>query len=59
MPKSRVGFWNRKFSQNVQRDRLVRREIRRLGWKAIVIWECKTPDTASLVRRLRTMLVRQ
>ena len=40
-PKSRVKFWQNKFSENVERDRLVRKELRKMGWKVIVVWECE------------------
>jgi DNA mismatch endonuclease (patch repair protein) len=39
-PKSRLDFWLRKFSQNVARDRLVTRTLRRTGWRVMRIWEC-------------------
>jgi len=40
-PKSRVKFWQNKFSENVERDRFVRKELRKMGWKVIVVWECE------------------
>jgi DNA mismatch endonuclease (patch repair protein) len=56
-PKSRVAFWNRKFRQNVERDTAVRRQIRRHGWKALVIWECQTRDVTSLMQRLARVIL--
>lgn len=40
-PKSRVRFWKEKFDRNVARDELNLSEIRRLGWRTIVVWECE------------------
>ena len=40
-PKSRIKFWQMKFSENVKRDKLVRKELRKMGWKVIVVWECE------------------
>ena len=40
MPKSNVPFWTAKFAENVARDQRVRRELRRLGWRVLVVWEC-------------------
>jgi DNA mismatch endonuclease, patch repair protein len=40
-PKSRVEFWLRKFDNNVARDKLVTRTLRRVGWKIVRIWECE------------------
>jgi DNA mismatch endonuclease (patch repair protein) len=40
-PKSRQVFWLKKFSDNVARDRKVQRDLRRLGWQLLVVWECQ------------------
>ncbi len=41
MPKSRVNFWKNKFDTNVGRDKKNQRELRKLGWDVIVLWECQ------------------
>jgi len=40
-PKGNQEYWVPKLARNVERDRRVRREIRALGWKVLVIWECQ------------------
>jgi len=40
-PKSRVTFWQKKFSENIERDKFVKRELRKMGWRTIVVWECE------------------
>jgi len=40
-PKSRVEFWTAKFQSNVTRDRQARLQLRRLGWRVAVVWECQ------------------
>lgn len=40
LPKTNAKFWRDKLEGNVRRDRVVRREIRKRGWKALVVWEC-------------------
>ena len=42
MPKTRVAFWRSKFDRNKRRDRTRLRQLNRLGWKTMVIWECET-----------------
>jgi DNA mismatch endonuclease (patch repair protein) len=39
-PKSRIDFWDDKFESNVARDARQLRELRKLGWRALVVWEC-------------------
>ena len=58
-PKSRVDFWVRKFSENVDRDSRVKRRLRRLGWRAITVWECQTARPLVLARRLERLLESQ
>jgi DNA mismatch endonuclease, patch repair protein len=53
-PKENCDFWEKKFTGNMARDRRNKRDLTRLGWKWIVIWECQTkmPEKlAALVRR--------
>lgn len=50
-------FWESKFESNVTRDARVTNELRSLGWKVCVIWECQTkkPDVLKriVVRRIK------
>ena len=39
-PSSNSEFWTAKFAQNVQRDAQNLLELRKLGWRVAVIWEC-------------------
>lgn len=39
-PASHRKYWDAKVSRNKSRDQLVSRELRRLGWRVIRIWEC-------------------
>lgn len=41
MPKSNVAFWTRKFTENVERDRRMERELAARGWRVMVVWECE------------------
>jgi DNA mismatch endonuclease (patch repair protein) len=55
-PKSRVDFWRRKFTQNVQRDQKVRLALRHSGRRVFVVWECETRNLKLLTRRLTKIL---
>jgi DNA mismatch endonuclease (patch repair protein) len=52
IPKSRIEYWGPKLQRNVARDRANRRQLHRLGWKTMVIWECQCKDVLRLFRRL-------
>ena len=55
-PKTRTEWWQKKFERNVSNDRKHARELQKLGWQVITVWECqlKTPGKvlASIGRRL-------
>jgi len=58
VPATNPEFWSEKFHRNVLRDQRNQAELRRLGWRVVVIWECavrKHPDTVAwqLLRILR------
>jgi DNA mismatch endonuclease (patch repair protein) len=57
-PKTRNEFWLPKFHQNIARDRLVTRTLRRSGWRVVRIWECQLTlkKQQRVLRRLRTVL---
>jgi DNA mismatch endonuclease (patch repair protein) len=44
-PKSRREFWLKKFTQNVQRDKVVTNELLSLGWRVMTVWECALRDS--------------
>lgn len=58
-PKSRMYFWLQKFQQNIARDRLVTRTLRKAGWQVVRIWECQLArkHQARVLRRLKAALV--
>jgi len=56
-PKTHVTFWEDKFHSNVARDRRVQRELRKLGWEILIVWQCELKNPEKLLRRLDDFLV--
>lgn len=56
-PTNRREWWLAKLNGNAARDKLHQRALRKLGWHAIVIWECETEGLKSL-QRLNSRLAR-
>ncbi|MDH4565315.1 DNA mismatch endonuclease Vsr [Pseudomonas sp. BN414] len=52
-PKTRQEYWLPKFMANVERDARKEAQLRGLGWRVLVVWECETRDRGELVTRLR------
>ena len=48
-PKSKMGFWTKKLSQNRERDLRNQQKLRRLGWRILIVWECFSVDVATRV----------
>ncbi len=55
LPKSNQEFWVPKLEGNRQRDLRNQRNLRRLGWKILVVWECEI-HLAKLASRIRQFL---
>lgn len=55
-PKSRVEFWQKKFEENVQRDKENQIELKKLGWIVKVIWECEVDNTSQLQEKIKVLL---
>jgi DNA mismatch endonuclease (patch repair protein) len=54
-PKTRKDFWQSKFDRNVERDLQKNQELRELGWRVLVVWECETKQLKKLSKRLKAL----
>ena len=55
-PKSKLDYWGPKLEGNAARDKLVQKQLRQLGWKSLVVWECDLHDLDRLRRRVSRFL---
>ena len=51
-PKANAAYWQAKIAGNRARDARVQDELRALGWRPLVVWECELKDKAALGARL-------
>jgi DNA mismatch endonuclease (patch repair protein) len=51
-PKSNEDFWKAKIERNVERDKQLYEQLRQLGWKVIVVWECEIRTRKKQATRL-------
>ncbi len=47
-PKQNIKYWKKKFSGNVRRDSEVYFQLKTLGWRTAIIWECGTRDKSNI-----------
>ncbi len=57
LPKTRKTFWQTKLQDNVERDRRVSEQLKKLGWKVIIVWECQMTNSMNQVVRNVTQLI--
>ena len=57
-PRSNTTFWKEKFAKNLERDKRNQKDLREMGWRTIVIWECEILDTNRKTRNLSHILNR-
>ena len=51
-PKSRQNFWDKKFSDTVNRDQKKIKLLKESGWNVITVWECElNSNPASILKR--------
>lgn len=53
LPRSRLDFWVPKLEGNRARDLANIDELRRLGWRVLLVWECELKDREQLGNKLR------
>lgn len=41
IPKSNRSYWKTKLLNNIQRDKKNINNLKKLGWRIIVVWECE------------------
>lgn len=41
MPKTNTDFWEKKIKRNKERDKEEQRELAKMGWHCITVWECE------------------
>ena len=56
VPKTGEDFWQRKFEQNVQRDRTVVELLKKNGWEVLIVWECETRKPEGLPEKVMEFL---
>ena len=58
MPNTNTNFWHAKFNRTKERDKENYQSLKLMGWKYIVIWECKIKkgNTGYLKNRLQKFL---
>ena len=57
IPKTHKEFWQKKRQGNVARDTKNIKALKTLGWKILILWECKIKDIDKLKNKLLFFLL--
>jgi len=52
LPKTRKKFWTDKITDNKKRDAKNYKELKKIGWKVITIWQCQIKNKSRQERTL-------
>lgn len=60
LPKTNTEFWEPKIADNKKRDNRKCRQIKRAGWRTIIVWDCQLNDKkrANTLSALHTRIER-
>lgn len=56
VPQSNIGFWLPKLTRNAARDAAQIAALKKIGWRALVIWECELKNERRVASRIRRFL---
>jgi DNA mismatch endonuclease (patch repair protein) len=56
VPKTNGLFWQTKRKGNVERDKRNAAAMRKLGWKAITVWECECRESTKFQAGIRKIV---
>lgn len=60
IPKTNTDFWKKKFERNIENDKKHYEQLRILGWKVIIVWECEIEKNfLNVVDKLKTEIKRK
>lgn len=58
-PKTNTEYWTEKIRKNIERDAKNEAELKSLGWKVLVLWECEIKDLGDVESKINNYLSNQ
>ena len=52
VPKTSQEYWIPKLERNVEKQKIDLKELKKLGWKVLIIWECEAKSDIKLLRKI-------
>jgi len=58
LPQTNYEFWKNKMETNIKRDRKNQKDLKKLGWKILVIWQCQIKNRALFEKTMKRIIKR-
>lgn len=55
IPKSNKKYWDKKLEKNINKQKENISNLKKQGWKIIIIWECETKEEVNLKKLLKKL----
>lgn len=56
IPKTRTKWWEAKLTGNAERDICKQEQLKKLGWRVLVFWECELKSPHILNKKLNLLI---
>jgi DNA mismatch endonuclease (patch repair protein) len=56
IPKSGKKYWLPKLKKNHERDKVIRAQLKKMGWLLLTIWECELKKINNTEKRIKRFL---
>lgn len=56
LPKSKLEFWRTKLNANRKRDKLHEKQLLKMGWRVLVVWECELERPEVVAKTVKRFL---
>jgi len=53
LPETNKEFWENKINSNIERDKKNQHKLEKLGWKIIIVWQCKLKNKKVVTKKLK------
>jgi len=53
MPKTNKNYWESKFKRTIKRDKENKKELKKLGWNILTLWECEIKKEKKIDKKIR------
>jgi len=57
IPASNRNYWKSKIDSNVKRDKKNLKELKKMGWSVLVIWECQCKNANKIINIIESHML--